>query len=133
MTKDDYIKYWINTSDNDFKTMINLFESKDYHWSLFIGHLVLEKLLKAIYLEKTEGIKQPPRTHDLLLIAEKANLKTNERQKDLLDMITTFNISARYPDYKNSFYNKCTYEYTKDRINEIKELRSWLILMIENK
>jgi HEPN domain-containing protein len=39
------VGYWIGTSDDDYKTMENLFNSKDYHWSLFIGHLVLEKLL----------------------------------------------------------------------------------------
>jgi len=129
--KDDYINYWLTTSDKDFNTMINLYNSKDYHWSLFIGHLVIEKLLKALYIKKAEGIVQPPRTHDLLLIAEKAGIEATEKQKDLLDMITTFNISARYPDYKNSFYIKCTREYTENRINEIKELRKWLISLIE--
>jgi len=28
--------HWINTSDKDFETMIHLYKSKDYHWSLFI-------------------------------------------------------------------------------------------------
>lgn len=42
------ISFWIKSSDNDFKTMKNLHKSKDYHWSLFIGHLVIEKLLKAL-------------------------------------------------------------------------------------
>lgn len=51
MKKDDYIGYWRTTADNDFNTMLNLYNSKDYHWSLFIGHLVIEKLLKALYKE----------------------------------------------------------------------------------
>jgi nitroreductase len=75
----------------------------------------------------------PSKTHDLLQLAEKAGIETNNRQKDLLDLITTFNISVRYPDYKNSFYIKCTKEYTDARIKEIKELREWLISLIENK
>lgn len=29
--------------------MDHLFEKRDYHWALFIGHLVLEKMLKALY------------------------------------------------------------------------------------
>lgn len=32
------VLYWVKSSDNDFKTMKNLFKSKDYHWSLFMGH-----------------------------------------------------------------------------------------------
>lgn len=130
MKKKDYIKYWISTSDKDFLTMRNLFMSGDYNWSLFIGHLVIEKLLKALYI-KMKDSGEPPRTHDLLLIAERAGIETSKRQKDLLDLITTFNIGARYPDYKNGFYNKCNREYADARIREIKELREWLIPMIE--
>lgn len=133
MQKDDFINYWRTSSDNDFNTMHNLYKSKDYHWCLFLGHLVIEKLLKALYVKKTKQIVQPPKTPDLLQLAEKAGIETNNRQKDLLDLITTFNISVRYPDYKNSFYIKCTKEYTNARIKEIKELREWLIPLIENK
>ncbi len=50
MTREELIQYWIATSDRDYQTMENLFKSKDYHWALFLGHLVIEKLLKAYYL-----------------------------------------------------------------------------------
>ncbi len=133
MKKDDYIKYWMNSSEKDFITMENLFNSKDYSWSLFMGHLVLEKLFKALYIKKRAGTSQTPKTHDLLLLSQKAGAETDDKKKDLLDLITTFNISARYPDYKNSFYNKCTKEYTNDKIKDIKELRKWLITIIESK
>jgi HEPN domain-containing protein len=111
--------------------MENLYHSKDYHWSLFIGHLVIEKLLKAIYIKNTKSIN-PPRSHDLLLITDKSGIEIDEIQKDTLDLITTFNISARYPDYKESFYKKCTESYTADKVEKIKELRSWLISILES-
>jgi len=48
LDKPEYvISYWIESSDKNFQTMGNLFNSGDYDWSLFIGHLVIEKLLKA--------------------------------------------------------------------------------------
>jgi len=31
--------HWITTSDKDYNTMLHLFEVKDYHWALFIGHI----------------------------------------------------------------------------------------------
>ncbi|MCK5519964.1 MAG: HEPN domain-containing protein [Candidatus Marinimicrobia bacterium] len=43
--------HWINSSDEDFATMEIMFNSKRYTWSLFLGHLTIEKLLKA-YLTK---------------------------------------------------------------------------------
>jgi hypothetical protein len=45
MDKEELLNYWKNTSDKDYIAMNNLFRSKDYSWSLFIGHLVIEKLL----------------------------------------------------------------------------------------
>jgi HEPN domain-containing protein len=123
------IKYWINTAEKDFSTMLHLYESEDYHWSLFMGHLVIEKLLKGLYISKIDN--NPPRIHDLLRIAKQSKIDLNEELEDDLDTITTFNISARYPDYKESFYSKCTYEFTTSNINKIKELRKWILLLIE--
>lgn len=47
------LNHWINTSDKDFNTMIHLYDSKDFHWSLFIGHIVIERLLRACVVKKT--------------------------------------------------------------------------------
>ncbi len=55
MKKADLIKYWIDSSDRDFTTMAHLFEKGDYHWALFIGHLVIEKLLKAYYVKNIDN------------------------------------------------------------------------------
>ncbi|MCX7884917.1 MAG: HEPN domain-containing protein [Caloramator sp.] len=129
MDKYEIINYWRETADKDYNTMIHLYESKDYNWSLFLGHLVIEKLLKALYVKNVD--KNVPKTHDLLRLAEKAGIETTEEQKDLFDLITTFNISVRYPDYKQSFYKKCNQEFTKINIEKIEELRKWLLSMIE--
>lgn len=48
MKKEELVKYWIDASEIDYKAMENLFKSKDFVWSLFLGHLVIEKLLKAL-------------------------------------------------------------------------------------
>ncbi len=80
MNKEDLITYWIESSDRDFVTMGHLFEKKDYHWSLFMGHLVIEKLLKAYYVKNID--KQPPFIHNLLRLAEKLDLEISEDQKD---------------------------------------------------
>jgi len=61
--------------------------------ALFVGHLVIEKLLKAYYVENMDI--HPPLIHNLLRIAEKSKLELSEEQKDLLVTVTTFNIQAR--------------------------------------
>ena len=130
MDKDELTSYWIETAEQDYNTMLHLYTCKDYHWSLFMGHLVIEKLLKGVYVKNKDS--NIPRIHDLLRLAEKSEIELTEEQQDDLDILTTFNISARYPDYKKSFYVKCNYEYTTVNINKIKELRVWLLEIIKN-
>ncbi len=48
--KDKVIKHWVETSEVDYLTMITLYESKSYGWALFLGHISVEKLLKALLL-----------------------------------------------------------------------------------
>ena len=50
MTKDEIIKYWLSSSDRDLTVMESLFDNGHYVWALFVGHLVLEKILKAHYV-----------------------------------------------------------------------------------
>lgn len=124
MEKETLIKYWHEASDLDFRAMNNLFLSGDYVWSLFLGHLVIAKLLKALAIKN--NIKHVPKIHDLNKLAKATNIAIDDLLKDLLDVITSFNIEARYPDYKNEFYKKCDYEFAARYIKKIEELRLWL-------
>jgi HEPN domain-containing protein len=93
-------------------------------WSLFIGHLVIEKLLKAYYIQKKD--ESYPMVHNLLRIAEKAEMELSDEQQIFFSTVTGFNINARYDDYKQSFYKKCTPEYTAIWIKRITEQRLWI-------
>ena len=124
MTKEELIKYWIDSSDRDYQTMSNLYEKQDYHWSLFMGHLVIEKLLKAYFVKTANN--QPPFSHNLLRLAEKTNLKLSESQKDFLTTVTAFNIRARYDDYKLAFYKTCTKDFTEKWIVKIEGFQKWI-------
>ena len=116
--------HWMESSERDFKTMNNLYKSKDYSWSLFVGHLVIEKLLKACYIKHNH--QHPLMIHNLVKIAETSGISPTENQKSVLTEITSFNLSTRYDDYKKSFYVKCTPEYTKEWIKQIKQIRKWI-------
>lgn len=129
MTKEEYIKYWLETAEEDWQVANHLFEKGHYSWCLFIAHLVIEKLLKALYVQNID--RDVPYIHDLTKIAKKANIEVDDEKKVILDTITTFNIAARYDDYKRKFYKKCSKEYTQKQMNKIKEIRVWLKKMIK--
>ena len=50
-----------------------------------------------------------------------------------LQIITQFNISARYDDYKETINKKCTDEYTKKQVENIEEVRTWLKKLLMTK
>ena len=122
---DSIVKYWRDSSDKDHLTMHHLLVSKDYHWSLFLGHLVLEKLLKAIFVKKHN--QHAPFTHDLLRLSEKIEIQLSEEQSEWLDEISAFNLNARYDNYKQDFYKLCTKDFSTLWIERIENLRTWLI------
>ena len=130
MDKKAIVNYWLDTAQRDYQTMEHLFQSGDYHWALFIGHLVLEKLFKALYVQTHND--DPPRTHDLARLAEKCGLGTDEAVLDKLDMISRFNLNVRYPDYQQQFYKICTKAFSLRALESIKEVRSWLHNVIQS-
>ena len=126
--KQRILDYWIESSDKDFKTMVDLYQTKNNSWALFIGHLVIEKLFKALYVKNKNDY--PPMIHDLRRICEKADIKPSESRKIILDTISRFNINARYDDYKQSFYLLCNDNFTTEWIEKIKECRLWIKTML---
>ena len=56
---DEHIKYWIDSADNDLAAAEDLLNSGRFDWCLFIGHLVLEKALKAIYIKINAELSPP--------------------------------------------------------------------------
>ena len=110
----------------------SLFAAGKFDWCLFLGHLVLEKTLKAILAQK-QSEKIPPKTHNLVKLAEKSSLDLTDDQKIFLDEVNDFNLEIRYPDYKKAFYLHCSREYTTEHFNKIKEIYQWLRFQIASK
>ena len=133
MNNIDLMNFWIDSSDEDYNVMQVLYNNKKNSYCLFFGHLVIEKLLKAIYAKNNKVTPHAPKSHDLVYLAEKSELKLTEKQESLLEEITRFNMNGRYDDYKKSFAEICTNDYTIEQIKNIEEIRKWLksLLIIE--
>ena len=131
MDKNELIQFWIQSSDEDTKTMDHLFQSGDFNWSLFIGHLTVEKLLKAYYVATVD--ENIPFTHNLIAIIKKTNIDLTDEKLMLLSDVTSFNIAARYEDYKDSFRKKCTKEFTESYLIKIRELNLWIKSLIKKR
>ncbi len=129
MDKRQHIEYWLNSAEHDLDVGETLFQNRKYDWCLFIGHLVIEKVLKAFYVRDTD--ESPPWIHNLVRLAENTTLSLSDEQKQFLMEINRFNIEARYPDYKRDFYKLCTREFTEEYFTKIKEMYKWLLLQMK--
>ena len=95
---------------------------------MFLAHISVEKLLKALYVSKFG--KHAPFTHNLYRLAEQCEIEMTDEQADWLDVITSFNLKARYDDYKREFYRKSTREFAEDWIEKVKQIRLWINQML---
>ena len=120
--------FWIVESEYDLKVAWDTFNAGNYSYALFFGHLVLEKILKAIYVDRKK--EHAPFIHNLLKLTEISEISIDQAQKDALNEITRFNLESRYPDDKKSFRKKCTKDYTRKWMIEIEEIYKWLKLML---
>jgi HEPN domain-containing protein len=130
MKKEDHVTYWKEGSLHDLESAEAIFRSQKYDWCLFVGHLALEKILKAVFVDKNDN-NIPPKTHNLIRLAEFSGIELNDDQKFELDTINDFSIQTRYPDYKASFYKKCNEGYAGTHLQKIKEFHAWFISLIK--
>ena len=121
--------YWMIEADEALNVTDHLFEKKDCSYALFFGHLAVEKILKAFYVDNKK--EHAPPIHNLQRIANLSGISLDEDKTEKLILISTFNIEARYPDFKRSFREKCTKEFTLEQIRVIKEIYKWLKAKID--
>lgn len=111
MDKKQIIDSLLFKSEKDIKTAKDLFKLGHYDWSLFIWHLAIEKILKATIISLDKKIIY---THDLIRLAKRAGIPLDQTLIAQLNEITTFNIEARYDDYKLTFFKKATKKYAQE-------------------
>jgi len=102
------VQYWLQTAEDNISTAQSMLLSGHYDWSLFVGHLALEKVLKALVVKHTETT--PPKIHDLVKLSRLANVTLSKEQEEYLFVVNTFNLEARYPEYLREMNKNVTKE-----------------------
>jgi HEPN domain-containing protein len=128
--KEEHVKYWHESANHDLESAESIFDSNRYDWCLFVGHLALEKILKAVFVDRNDNA-MPPKIHNLVRLAELSNIILEDEQKILLDRINDFNIQIRYPDNKLEIYKRCSADYTRENLDKIKEFYTWFSSLLK--
>jgi HEPN domain-containing protein len=122
-TKDNIVN-WIKSSNYDIKTAEQMLKTGRYIYVLFMCHLSVEKILKALY-EPVLG-KIPPKTHNLIYLSNAINMKVPESHLKMLESLNDLNIVTRYPEDIDGLVRAFKKNRVEGYLKGTKALLKWL-------
>jgi HEPN domain-containing protein len=128
MDVEKHVRYWSEGAQQDLCVSEDLLGQGHCEWSLFIGHLVLEKDLKALYCLVNAQV--PPKTHNLALLAGMCRLQLDEPKERFLRVVNTFQTQVRCPTPTSDCAAQFSREFAEDTIRRIKDFHEWLRSLI---
>lgn len=121
---DDSIANWIKSSNYDIKTAEHMFAAGRYVYVLFMCHLAVEKLLKALYEAVYE--KVPPKTHNLIYLSNAVKLEVPENFLQTIESLNDLSVVTRYPEDINALVKAFKKDRSAEYLKNTKELLKWL-------
>jgi HEPN domain-containing protein len=116
------IAFWHDSAVEDWAVANDLVDRGHIRHGLFFAHLALEKALKALVCRATKDLA--PRLHNLVRLAEAAQIPIQPDQIALLAVMNAFNVEGRYPD---SLSPPPSQPEAGRYIKESEEVLQWLI------
>jgi len=115
---------WLAQVDYDIATAEQMLHVSRYIYVIFMSNMALEKALKALVTEETQQL--PPRTHNLIDLAQRARVVLSQEQQDFLGKINNTSVVVRYPDDLSAMVSQYPEAIARDYLERTKELITWL-------
>lgn len=120
----EQLEYWRKLAEEDIGTAEYLLAGGRYLFVLFFCQQAIEKTLKALVNLKTKDF--PPRVHNLMVLAEKAELECDEVQGRFLSDLNTYYIQSRYPEEISALGSKVNNAMAVELLAQTKVMLAWL-------
>jgi HEPN domain-containing protein len=120
----DSISNWIKSSNYDIRTAEHMLKTRRYIYVLFMCHLSVEKLLKALYEVALKKI--PPKTHNLVYLSKSIELEIPEKFLSTIESLNDLSIVTRYPEDMDSLVKAFKKERVSEYLNRTEALLKWL-------
>jgi HEPN domain-containing protein len=111
---------WLRGSEYDIQTAESLLKTRRYIYVIFMCHLAVEKLLKAIVAESSHSL--PPRTHNLYRLVDLGHLILPKAHEEVVAKLNTMRIATRYPEDISALSAEVTRRIAQDYLAKTKEL-----------
>lgn len=110
--------------DYDIATAGHMLETGRNIYVVFMCHLAIEKMLKAIISEATGAM--PPITHNLIYLVKLAEVHPPQPLNDFIAIISNASVPTRYPSDFAKLIEAYPKDVVADYLNKTREVLKWL-------
>jgi len=119
---------WTERANYDLETARAMLKSRRFLYVLFCCQQAVEKMLKGVIAKRTEAL--PPRLHNLIRLAEHAEVEPEKEQTDFMRALSGYYIQTRYPDEIAALSRDLSRQMAQEVLNETEAMVQWLSSMI---
>ena len=112
------------SSEYDFTTAQHMLKTGRYVYVVFMCHIAIEKLLKAVVAEITG--RTPPKTHNLIYLVKLANLSIPQELFDFVAKINNSSVVTRYPEDFKILITSYPEEIVREYLENTEKVLTWL-------
>ncbi len=117
-------KNWLESAEYDLESARYMFSTGRYLYVVFLCHLTLEKMIKALVSEVMT--KPVPRSHDLILLIRHSGITPEPRHLEFTGKLNNASIPTRYPVDIQQAIKDYPKEITQNYLKQTEEIVKWL-------
>lgn len=117
-------KNWLESAEYDMESARHMFSSGRYLYVVFLCHLTLEKMFKAILSDISS--EPPPRSHDLILLIKRSGVVPESRHLEFIGKINNASIPTRYPTDIQLAIKDYPEDVARSYLMQTAEIVTWL-------
>lgn len=115
---------WLECAEYDLETARHMQDTGRYIYVVFMCHLTIEKALKALICESTNAA--PPRTHNLTLLMQLANVSLEPRLDTFVQNLSSASVATRYPEELSQLRAQFTQPVARTHFEQTEEVLTCL-------
>jgi HEPN domain-containing protein len=119
------VRNWAATANYDLQTADAMYKAGRYLYVVFMCHLAIEKMLKAILAQKYPK-DVPPKVHNLIHLAQRTEITFPEKLKDFFQRIDNVSVATRYPEDLRMLSKEFNQDTAKRILTDTKRMIKWL-------
>ena len=113
-------KSFLDSVEYDIQTAQHMVNTGRYIYVIFMCHLAIEKMLKAIVAETIN--RTPPKTHNLIYLLKLAEIQVPSEYFEFITKINNASIITRYPEDFSKLVVSYPEEVAKKYLTTTKEV-----------